>query len=49
MVKQGIVSHGYQLNGELDLYNSWWVAHRLGAVYARGELAGVGLCYAGSS
>ena len=38
MVKQGIVSHGYQLNEELDLYTSWR-AQGLAQVYSRGELA----------
>ena len=36
--RSGIVSHGYQLNGELDLYNTWH-AQGLGNVLSRGELA----------
>lgn len=38
LIKQGIVSHGYQLNGELDLYNNWY-ALGLDKAYSRGELA----------
>ena len=38
LIKQGIVSHGYQLNGELDLWTEWR-ARGLDKVYARGELA----------
>jgi len=37
-VKLGQVSHGYQLNGERDLYNTWR-AQGLGNVFSRGELA----------
>lgn len=32
------VSHGYQLNGERDLYDQWWQSG-LGSVTSRGELA----------
>jgi hypothetical protein len=38
MIKQGTVSHGYQLNGEKDLH-ARWIQRGLGGVYARGELA----------
>jgi hypothetical protein len=38
LIKQGIVSHGYQLNGELDLYQNWY-ALGLDKAYSRGELA----------
>ena len=38
MVKQGIVSHGYQLNGEVDLWQDW-KARGLDKVFSRGELA----------
>ena len=38
MIKQGIVSHGYQLNGELDLWHDW-KARGLDKAFSRGELA----------
>ena len=38
LIKQGIASHGYQLNGEQDVH-AQWVARGLDKVYARGELA----------
>lgn len=38
MIKQGIVSHGYQLNGELDLWRDW-KASGLDKAFSRGELA----------
>lgn len=38
MIKQGIVSHGYQLNGELDLWQDW-KARGLDKAFSRGELA----------
>ena len=38
LIKQGIVSHGYQLNGERDLH-ARWVSRGLDRAYARGELA----------
>ena len=37
-VKQGIVSHGYQLNTELDLYQQWQ-NEGFQNVFSRGELA----------
>lgn len=38
LLKQGIVSHGYQLNTELDLYELWR-RRGLDVAYTRGELA----------
>lgn len=38
MVKQGIISHGYQLNGELDIYLQW-LKSGLRTTLSRGELA----------
>jgi len=38
MIKQGIVSHGYQLNGEVDLWRDW-KAKGLDKAFSRGELA----------
>ena len=38
MIKQGIVSHGYQLNGELDLWQDW-KTRGLDKAFSRGELA----------
>lgn len=38
LVKQGIVSHGYQLNTELDLYQQWQ-NEGFQNVFSRGELA----------